>query len=74
MAAATRPPGLRAVILCATFVRNPSRLRLKFLRHLASPLVFRFYPMMTGVKAKLAGYSTPEWRLKTESLLTSGPP
>lgn len=69
MAAATRPQGLRGVILCATFVRNPVRPRLSLLRHLASPFAFRFYPAATRIKAMFGGYSTPEWReLKAEAL------
>jgi pimeloyl-[acyl-carrier protein] methyl ester esterase len=69
MAAATRPPGLMGVILCATFVRNPMWPRLPGLRHLANPMAFRFYPMVSRVKAMLGGYSTPEWRaLKAEAL------
>src|SRR5690349_20385434 len=40
MAAATCPPGLRGVILCASFVRNPLKLRAKWLTHLAKPGVF----------------------------------
>jgi len=69
MAAATRPQGLRGLILCATFVRNPMRPRLSVLRHLASPFAFRFYPLVSRAKAMLGGYSTPEWRaLKAEAL------
>jgi pimeloyl-ACP methyl ester carboxylesterase len=69
MAAATRPEGLRGVILCASFVRNPMWPRVAFLRHFARPFAFRFYPMVSRAKAMLGGYSTPEWRaLKAEAL------
>jgi pimeloyl-ACP methyl ester carboxylesterase len=69
MAAATRPEGLVAVILCASFVRNPLGPRFSFLRHFASTFVFRFYPPATRIKAMIGGYSTPEWRaLKAEAL------
>jgi pimeloyl-ACP methyl ester carboxylesterase len=69
MAAASRPKGLRAVILCASFVRNPLGPRFAFLGHFASPFVFRFYPATTRIKAMFGGYSTPEWRaLKAEAL------
>jgi pimeloyl-[acyl-carrier protein] methyl ester esterase len=69
MAAATRPQGLRAVVLCASFVRNPLGPRFAFLRHFASPFAFRFYPAATRLKAIFGGYSTPEWRaLKAEAL------
>jgi pimeloyl-ACP methyl ester carboxylesterase len=69
MAAATRPSGLRGVVLCATFVRNPVRFRPGWLWHLARPLVFRLFPKLSRLKAKLAGYSTPELNgLLTEAL------
>jgi pimeloyl-ACP methyl ester carboxylesterase len=69
MAAATRPQGLRGIILCASFVRNPLGPRFAFLRPFASSFAFRFYPMVSRAKAMLGGYSTPEWRaLKTEAL------
>jgi pimeloyl-ACP methyl ester carboxylesterase len=59
-AAATRPPNLRAVILCATFVRNPAWLRAEWLRHLVRPFMFRLFWPVKRVKAMLGGYSTPE--------------
>jgi len=62
MAAATRPVGLRGVILCATFVQNPAWLRLRWLRHLARPALFRLYPALAVAKTMLSGYSTPEIR------------
>ena len=62
MAAATRPPGLRAVILCASFVRNP----LPWLPGWAAPLVrpfpFRFYPVVTALKKWFGRFSTMELR------------
>jgi len=63
MAAATRPPNLRAVILCATFVRNPAWLRARWLRHLVRPFMFRLFWPVKRVKATLGGYSTPELAL-----------
>jgi len=69
MAAATRPQGLQGVILCASFIRNPIWPRLPFLRYLANPLAFRFYPLASRLKSILGGYSSPEWlALKTEAL------
>lgn len=59
-AAATRPPNLRGVILCATFVRNPAWIRAAWLRHLVRPFMFRFFRPVKRVKALLGGYSTPE--------------
>ena len=62
MAAATRPPGLEAVVLCATFIRNPLWIRASFLRHLVHPSLFRFYPLFSAVKTVIGGYSSPELR------------
>src|SRR5580700_4256654 len=69
MAAAAHPPGLRGVILCASFVRNPVWLRPNWLRYFASPLAFRLYPKFSIAKSIVFGYSSPEWRaLKSEAL------
>ncbi|MFI5165675.1 MAG: alpha/beta fold hydrolase [Thermoanaerobaculales bacterium] len=61
-AAATRPRGLHAVVLCASFVRNP----MPWLPHWAAPLVrpfpFRFYPVVTVLKRWFGRFSTPELR------------
>lgn len=58
MAAATRPPNLKGIILCASFVRNPVWLRPIWLRYLARPLVFRFFPMFSRVRAFLRRSAT----------------
>jgi pimeloyl-[acyl-carrier protein] methyl ester esterase len=58
MAAATRPPNLKGVILCASFVRNPIWLRPMWLRYLARPIVFRFFPIFSRVKAFLRSSAT----------------
>ncbi|MDB5353676.1 MAG: alpha/beta hydrolase [Phycisphaerales bacterium] len=69
MAAAIHPQGLQAVVLCATFVRNPVKFRPGWLRHFARPLAFRLFPKLSRIKAMLAGYLTPELRgLLTEAL------
>ncbi|HWE95811.1 MAG TPA: alpha/beta hydrolase [Tepidisphaeraceae bacterium] len=69
MAAATCPPGLLGVVLCATFVRNPVWFRPRWLRFLSRPMVFRMFPVMSRAKAKLAGYLTDGLRaLITEAL------
>jgi pimeloyl-ACP methyl ester carboxylesterase len=41
MAADTRPAGLEAIVLCATFVRSPLWIRAAWLRHLVRPWAFR---------------------------------
>ncbi len=53
MVAAKRPQGLRGLILCAAFARNPVWFRPGWLRHLARPFFFRLYPRYARIKAKL---------------------
>jgi pimeloyl-ACP methyl ester carboxylesterase len=62
LAAAERPPGLRGVILAASFVKAPVPWLPRWARHLATPTVFRFYPAASRAKALLGGYGTPEVR------------
>lgn len=62
MAAATRPQGLKAVVLSATFIQNPTWVRWSGLAALVRPFAFRFYPMFSAAKALLGRYSTPERR------------
>lgn len=56
--AAARPSGLRAVILCASFVRNPIRLFPSWCRPLIRPFLFsrNFLP----VRALIGGYHGPD--------------
>jgi pimeloyl-ACP methyl ester carboxylesterase len=42
--AAGRHPGLRGVILCASFARSPLALRAGWVRHLIHPILFRLTP------------------------------
>ncbi len=60
MAAATRPPGLVGLILCATYIRNPAWIRLGWLRHLCLSALFWPYRPFANVKAWLCGYAEPE--------------
>ena len=62
MAAAKCPMGLKAVVLCATFIQNPTWLRWPALTRLVRPFAFRLYPKFSAAKALLGGYSTPELR------------
>jgi pimeloyl-[acyl-carrier protein] methyl ester esterase len=74
MAAVRCPPGLQAVILCATFVRNPLWLRAAWLRHMVPDFVFRLYPYFSWAKAFLGGYSTPELRAALQGAIASVAP
>jgi pimeloyl-ACP methyl ester carboxylesterase len=74
MAAATCPPGLQAVILCATFVRNPFWIRAAWLRYLVPDFAFGLYPIFSGAKAMFGGYSTPELRAALQSAVATVAP
>ena len=62
LAAASRPPGLRGVILAASFVKTPVPVLPRWARRLATPALFRFYPAASRAKALLGGYGTTEVR------------
>jgi pimeloyl-ACP methyl ester carboxylesterase len=62
LAAASRPPGLRGVILAASFVKTPVPWLPRWARRLATPALFRFYPAASRAKALLGGYGTREVR------------
>ncbi len=62
MAAARSPVGLRGVILCASFVRNPLPAGTALLQHLVHGLCFRAAPEFARSWALLGGYATPELR------------
>ncbi len=74
MVAAQQPSGLRGVILCGTFVRNPLGPRWGWLRHLVSPLLFRWHPHLAEAKALLGGYGTPELRRLLRAALSEVSP
>ncbi len=74
MASARHPPGLEAIILCSTFVRNPLWIRPPLLRHLARPFLFRWYPLFSMAKALLGGYASSELRASfSEAMATVTP-
>jgi len=62
LAAAERPPGLRGVILAASFVKAPVPWLPRWAHRLATPALFRFYPAASRAKALLGGYGTREVR------------
>ena len=59
--AASGITGVRGVILCASFVRNPTFVP-AWLRFLAGPWLFRFTPAFVQAKALAGGYSNPDLR------------
>lgn len=69
MAAATRPAGLRGVILCASFIERPIRWAPPWLAPFVRPLLFRLYPVVKAIKATIGGYSTPALRALTAEAL-----
>ena len=74
MAAARHPAGLRAVILCATFIRNPTLFRWKWLARLVHPILFSAYPRFTSAKALLGGYSSADLRQLIHQAISSVDP
>jgi pimeloyl-ACP methyl ester carboxylesterase len=74
MAAATRPPNLLGVVLCASFVRSPLRFRFRWMRYLVRPALFRLYPRFVLVRGILSRQSTSELRaLAAEALVSLSP-
>jgi len=60
MVAAKCPTGLRALVLCATFIQNPTWIRWPPLASFVRPWMFHLYPKLSATKALLGRYSTPE--------------
>lgn len=54
------PEGLRGVILCASFIRNPMRAVPHIAAHLVRPMLMRFQPPFVRLKAVVAGYASSE--------------
>lgn len=69
MVAATRPAGLRGLILCATFVRCPVPMVPQWARHLVQPWLFRLYPALGYLRFLLGRTANAELRsLASEAL------
>jgi pimeloyl-[acyl-carrier protein] methyl ester esterase len=60
MAAATRPPGLRGIVLAASFVRKPVFYLPRAVRLLVRPFLFRYVAQLSSAKALLGGYRSEE--------------
>jgi pimeloyl-ACP methyl ester carboxylesterase len=60
MLAAEAPPGLRGLVLCASFAEKPVWWVPGFARHFAIPLFFRAMPTFARIKALAGGYATPQ--------------
>jgi pimeloyl-ACP methyl ester carboxylesterase len=72
-AAAEKPPGLRGVVLAASFVCRPSWVPTAMHR-LARPWLFRFYPAAAQTKAMLGRHAPPDLRrLLAEAHALAGP-
>jgi pimeloyl-ACP methyl ester carboxylesterase len=61
MIAESHPKGLRGVILCASFIRNPTYVP-SVLRHIAGAWMFYLTPQFAQIKSLFGGYSTAELR------------
>lgn len=67
------PPGMRALILCCSFVRNPRPL-LAPLRHLLGLVPFGALPGFALRQALLAPYATPALQAELAAALAQVPP
>ena len=74
MAAARLPVGLRAVILCASFVRNPLPPGTALLRRCVRGVCFRFAPEFLRTWALLGKHATPELHQLTARAIAAVPP
>ena len=70
---ANPPPGMRALILCCSFVRNP-RPMLAPLRHLLDLVPFGALPGFALRQALLAPYATPALQAELAAALAQVPP
>lgn len=59
MVAAERPVGLRGVVLCASFVKNPVWWAPSVLRHAVRGAAFRVFPAFAQTRALLGRHGTP---------------
>lgn len=74
MAAALAPTGLKAVILCASFVQNPLPTGFGLIRPFVRGFCFRLAPEFVRTRALLGEYATPELRrLSADALATVSP-
>jgi pimeloyl-ACP methyl ester carboxylesterase len=62
MVAAGNPPGLRGVVLVATFVRSPVSWAPPFLRYFVRASALQFFAALTQAKALLGRYGSAELR------------
>lgn len=72
--AATRPPRLAGLILCATFVTCPFHFVPAWSRLLVRPLPFYALPWVAFIKARLEGYADPQLDVLMRNALRSVQP
>jgi pimeloyl-ACP methyl ester carboxylesterase len=73
-AAATRPAGLRGVVLCASFVRSPHPYVPAWMRHVVGPKMMSAFPRMSRAKMLLGGYATSALRSLSQEALSQVTP
>jgi pimeloyl-[acyl-carrier protein] methyl ester esterase len=74
MAAARPPAGLRGLILCASFVRNPLPLGSTLLQHFVRGACFKLAPEFIRSWALLGGFATPALRQLSARAITAVAP
>lgn len=55
MIAGERPEGLKGLILCATFIRNPFRFIPSWIKFISVSPIYRLWPLLIRVRAMYAG-------------------
>lgn len=74
MLAAKKPPGLKGIILCASFARSPVRGIVRGVARIIGPLLMRVTPRAVERWMLLGRYQTPELRGMLDEALSSVPP
>jgi pimeloyl-ACP methyl ester carboxylesterase len=69
--AAEQPPGLRGVILCASFARSPLPMLMRSFRRLIRNWCFRIVPKWPIRRALLGRFETPEPRQMAEAAIVN---
>jgi pimeloyl-ACP methyl ester carboxylesterase len=73
MLAADPPPGLRGIVLCATFISAPWPF-LRFLRRAATPSMARLFPFLSEALAVFGRYSSEQFRRDRAECWSRVPP
>lgn len=74
LAGAQKPKGLHAIILCATFIRNPMPLTAAWMTSMVKPVWFKWTPSTWMSRVLLGSKSTPELKRTLLNSLNNATP